>query len=486
MNAVTPPEALASAAPLHERRPALDRLPVIIIGGGPVGLAAAAHLLERGLEPLVLEAGRQPGAAVRDWGHVPMFSPWTYNIDRAARALLERHGWTPPDGDAYPTGQELAEAYLDPLSRTPELAGRLRLGVRVTGVARVGNGKVRSAGREQQPFEVRVLARDGRESRLFARAVIDASGTWSSPSPAGGSGLPAMGERDAAAAGRLHYGMPDVLGAARERYAGKRVLVVGSGHSAAGTLIDLARLQEQAPGTRIVWALRTRGHLTRVYGGGAADQLAARGAVGTRLRQLVERGSLETVAPFTVDTIEPTGSTLLVSGESDQEQRSLQADAVIVAAGLKPDTRLLAELRTDLDPALDCPRSLAPLIDPNVHSCGTVRPHGAHELAQPEPGLFLIGMKSYGRAPTFLLATGHEQARSVAAYLAGDEEAARRVELELPETGVCGGPAVVAETAQAPACRLPTAAAAPEAPGCCGPASPPPPAVPLPAKGCCG
>jgi thioredoxin reductase len=319
-------------------------------------------------------------------------------------------------------------------------------------VARVGNGKVRTAGRELQPFELRVTDASGGESRLFARAVIDASGTWSSPNPAGASGLPAIGEREAAAAGQVRYGMPDVLGSARGDYAGKRVLVVGSGHSAAGTLIDLARLRAQAPGTRVLWALRTREHLARVYGGGAADQLAARGAVGTRLKQLVEGGAFEIVAPFTVDAVEQANGALLVSGESGDELRTLGVDAMIVATGLKPDTRFLAELRTDLDPALDCARALAPLIDPNEHSCGTVRPHGAFELAQPEPGLFLVGMKSYGRAPTFLLATGHEQARSVAAYLAGDEEAARRVELELPETGVCSGPALAAEVPKASTC----------------------------------
>jgi thioredoxin reductase len=460
-------------------------LPVVIIGGGPIGLAAAAHLLERGLEPLILEAGSEPGAAVRDWGHVPMFSPWTYNIDRAARALLERHGWTAPDGEAYPTGRELAEAYLDPLSRTPEIGGRLRLGVRVTGIARVGNGKVRSAGRERQPLEVRATDANGSDIRLFARAVIDASGTWSSPNPAGGSGLPALGEREAAASGKLRYGMPDVLGAARADYAGKRVLVVGSGHSAAGTLIDLAKLQEQAPGTQVLWALRTPEHLARVYGGGDKDQLTARGAVGTCLRQLVEGGAFEIVAPFTVDTVEPADGALLVSSESGDTLQTLRVDAVIVATGLKPDTRFLAELRTDLDPALDCPKTLAPLIDPNVHSCGTVRPHGAFELAQPEPGLFLIGMKSYGRAPTFLLATGHEQARSVAAYLAGDEQAARRVELQLPKTGVCSGPATVTETATASACCGPAAERdQPKASSCCEPSVAP---MPKPAgKGCCG
>mgnify|MGYP002787580520 FL=1 len=112
-------------------------------------------------------------------------------------------------------------------------------------------------------------------------------------------------------------------------------------------------------------------------------------------------------------------------------------DEVIVATGFRPDWSILSELRLDLDPAVQSPRALAPLIDPNVHSCGTVRPHGAEALKQPEPNLFAIGMKSYGRAPTFLLLTGYEQARSVVSAIAGDWDAARRVDLVLPDTGVC-------------------------------------------------
>jgi hypothetical protein len=95
------------------------------------------------------------------------------------------------------------------------------------------------------------------------------------------------------------------------------------------------------------------------------------------------------------------------------------------------------ELRLDLDPWLESPRALAPMIDPNLHSCGTVPPHGYKELAHPEPGYFAVGIKSYGRAPTFLMATGYEQVRSVVAHLAGDEVAANDVRLVLPETGVC-------------------------------------------------
>jgi len=426
-------------------------LPVAIIGAGPVGLAAAVHLLGHGLEPVILEAGSQVGAAVRDWGHVPMFSPWGYSTDKAAVALLHRHGWTAPEATGYPTGRDLAERYLDPLAATPEIAGRLRLGTRVTGVARAGIGKVRTAGREDRPFEVRFVDGSGREGRLFARAVIDASGTWSSPNPAGAGGLPAIGER--AAAARIRYGMPDVLGRERQRYAGRRILVVGSGHSATGTLLDLADLAREAPGTRVIWAFRTTDR-SKLFGGGDADQLPRRGALGLRLRALADAGAFEILSPFTVDVIDAAeNGRLRIIGDRDGAEHTVDVDELVVATGLRPDLSILGELRTDLDPALDCTRALAPLIDPNVHSCGTVRPHGAAELAQPEPGLFIIGMKAYGRAPTFLLATGHEQARSVAAYLAGDLEAAARVELDLPETGVCNGPGrKVAEEEPASSC----------------------------------
>ncbi len=419
-------------------------LPVAIIGGGPVGLATAAHLLECGLEPVVLEAGSSAGTAALAWGHVHMFSPWRYNVDRAARTLLDRHGWTAPDPESFPTGRDLVERYLAPLAALPEIAGRLRLNTRVTGVARRHVGKVRNAGRKQQPFELRFEDAQGKQGRILARAVIVASGTWGNPNPAGSSGLPAIGEREAA--DRIRYGMPDVLGADHARYAGKRILVVGSGHSAIGTLIDLAALAHQEPGTAILWAARSE-DLTRAYGGGNADQLPERGALGQRLRGLVETGAIELLAPFAVDEIRRRdGKSLEVRSAGG---RGVEADELVVATGLRPDLGILGEVRLDLDPALECSRMLAPLIDPNLHSCGTVRPHGAEELAQPDAGLFLAGMASYGRAPTFLLATGYEQVRSIAAFLAGDVAAARRVELDLPQTGICSSSRVLPQAVDA-------------------------------------
>ena len=362
------------------------------------------------------------------------------------------------DEEAFPTGNDLVDAYLRPLADLPEIGSRLKLNARVKAVARVGFGKLRTAGRDTAPFDVRYAGPDGRESSLIASAVIDTSGTWATPGWAGASGIPAVGEREAG--GRIFYGMPDVLGADRARYAGKKTMVVGSGDSAKGTLIELARLAGQMPGTTIVWAARNA-DLTRAFGGGANDGLAERGALGTRVRALIDAGTVSVVKPFAITGIAVGAGALSVTGTDDHGTRTVGVDEIIVCTGFRPDLGMLREVRLDLDPALECPRALAPLIDPNVHSCGTVRPHGAAELEQPETGFFIAGMKSYGRAPTFLLATGYEQVRSIAAYLAGDIEASRRVELELPETGVCSSNLSLSET---DSCCAPAPAAT-----CCGP-----------------
>lgn len=405
--------------------------PVVVIGGGPVGLAAAAHLLARGEEPLVLEAGSGVGASIREWGHVRLFSPWRYTVDGASAELLKAAGWESPVPSDYPTGKDLVEKYLEPLAATPELAPRIRLGARVESVARLGYDKMKTAGRDKAPFTLRVRTAEGGEETVLARAVIDASGTWTRPNPLGSSGVPAVGERELGE--RIVYGIPDVLGRHRGRYAGRRVLVVGSGHSAFNVLLDLVALAREAPGTEVVWAVR-RQNLGQIFGGGQNDALAARGELGSRVRDLVESHGVRLVTGFRVMELRAEERGVTVLGADGD---SLEVDEIVATTGFRPDLSLLSELRLALDPAVESPVALAPLIDPNVHSCGTVRPHGAEELKHPEEGFYVVGMKSYGRAPTFLLLTGYEQVRSVAAALTGDWKAAREVHLELPETGVC-------------------------------------------------
>ncbi|MFF5970726.1 NAD(P)-binding domain-containing protein [Streptomyces sp. NPDC012769] len=439
---------------------ATEQLPVVVIGAGPAGLAAAAHLVGRGLEPLVLEAGTRAGAAVREWAHVRLFSTWGEVTDPAAEKLLAPTGWVKPDAKTYPTGGDWAADYLQPLADV--LGDVIRFGATVTGVSRAGRDRIVDADRETQPFTVHVTHADGREERVLARAVIDASGTWSLPSPAGGDGLPALGER--AAADRISYRVPDLDDSAvRARYVGKRTAVIGSGASAFTALATLAALakSEDGAGTHATWILR-RGISGATFGGGTADQLPARGALGLAAKAAVDEGHADAVTGFRTQAIERGGDRLVLVAEDGR--RLDPVDELIVLTGFRPDLSFLSELRLGLDERLQAPVALAPLIDPNQHSCGTVYPHGVNELSHPEPGVYLVGMKSYGRAPTFLALTGYEQVRSVVAAIAGDRESAERVDLVLPETGVCGGaglfeqPDTDADAAQS------------EGGGCCAPA----------------
>jgi thioredoxin reductase len=433
---------------------------VAVIGAGPVGLAAAAHLLERGLTPIVLEAGPEVGASVREWSHVRLFSPWQYNVDKSSKKLLEAVGWNSPDPNYYPMGGELISGYLEPLATRTVLREHIRTSSHVTGISRVGYDKVKTAGRENAPFEIRYRNGAGLKS-VLANAIIDASGTWNSPNLAGANGLPAIGE--GASSSRIAYGMPDVLGRDRARYEGRTVAVLGAGHSAAGSILELTQLAKQSPSTRVVWVLRGNDP-SKTFGGGTNDKLAARGELGSELSHVVADGKVDVQAGFGVTHIAETAEGLRIGAGSACCGRRLVVDQLIVATGFRPELGFLNEVRLSLDAALDCPPSLAPLIDPNVHSCGTVRPHGARELAHPEPGLYVAGIKSYGRAPTFLMATGYEQVRSIAAEIAGDHEAARRVELELPETGVCSTNRLQPNET---CCEAGAAIAHPEAGSCC-------------------
>jgi hypothetical protein len=412
--------------------------PVAIIGAGPVGLAAAAHLLERGIDVVVLEAGDSAGVAVAAWGHIRLFSPWEYLIDDAAARLLDAAGWHSPAAKRMPYGRDLVAEYLLPLAATAQLAPRIRYGSTVTDVSRQGMDRTRSTNRAGTPFLLRI-SRNGEITEQLARAVIDASGTYGTPNGLTASGLdPAQGE---AVRGRLSPALPDVSGADRAAFAGKHTLVVGAGHSAANTLVALAALARVEPGTRVSWAIRGASPV-RVYGS-ATDELEGRGRLGGTVHDLVRDGSVDLIDHFDIDDVVPAGQTRVAAvGRRGGTATTLEADRIVNATGFRPNIDMLREIRLALDEVVEAPRALAPLIDPNLHSCGSVPPHGVAELTHPEPDFYIAGMKSYGRAPTFLLITGYEQVRSIADELAGDPAAARLVRLVLPETGVCstGGP----------------------------------------------
>jgi thioredoxin reductase len=323
------------------------------------------------------------------------------------------------------------ERYLFPLAQVPQVLTALQLQTRVSAISRLRMDKVKTPLRNETPFVVRIQSANGEEQDILARAVIDASGTYQTPNPLGAHGLFALGERSLS--DHIFYGIPDILGTERGRYAGRRVLVVGSGHSAQQTLLELAQVASQEPTTQVLWAIR-RPAVQQMFGGGEEDELPERGQLGLRSLALVEQGKVRLVAGVQIHALTRTAQGIVIVGE---EERIGPVDEIIATTGFRPDLSWLREVRLALDPGLESPTALAPLIDPNLHSCGTVPPHGVDELVHPESNFFIVGMKSYGRAPTFLMLTGYEQVRSIVAALSGDWEAARSVELVLPETGVC-------------------------------------------------
>lgn len=410
--------------------------PIAIIGAGPIGLAAASNLLERGENPVIFEAGSEVGYSIKQWEHVKLFSSWEFNIDRAAKQLLDNHGWNQPSQFDLPTGKEFREQYLLPLWSLAEMKTRVRLNSRVTAVSRKHWDKVKDANRGNYSYVLTIQQSDGEEYQVEAKAVIDTSGTWFNPNPVGSSGIPAPGEKKNEEF--ITYGIPDVRDTYRSDYAGKSVAVVGSGHSAMQVVLDLLNLQDEASNTRVHWIMRST-NLAKVFGGGENDQLEARGELGERAKKAVEKGLVTLHTPFLLQRIERSKGVhnLEVIGNVQGTSKSVTVDRIIGTTGFRPDLNIIREVRTAIDPAIESVADLAPLIDPNIHSCGSVPPHGVNELKHPDENFFIAGIKSYGRAPNFLLATGYEQVRSIAAYLTGDYEAADKIELHLPETGVC-------------------------------------------------
>lgn len=409
-------------------------LPVAIIGAGPVGLAAAAHLTVRGIPFILFEVGPTVASNILSWKHIRVFSPWRYNIDKAARQLLIESGWASPDDEELPTGEELFVQYLKPFYELPSIKSNVLLNAKVISIGRKNLDKMKSFGRENFPFTIQVLHHD--ELKQFEyHAVIDATGTWNSPNPIGSGGVYAVGEvenRD-----HIFYGIPDILNQHIDRYKNKRVLVVGSGHSSINAVLELDKLKDKYSDTEINWVLRKK-NIRDVYGGQENDALKARGALGIRIEQLVNSDRVHVYTPFQIQQIQKKEGQLTIIGFQDDQKFALPGiDEIISNTGSRPDFSFIREIRLSIDPSLESVYALADLIDPNIHSCGTVRPHGEKELRHPEKNFYIVGSKSYGRAPTFLMATGYEQVRSIVAAIDSDMEASLHVELDLPETGVC-------------------------------------------------
>lgn len=440
-----------------------SNLPIVIIGGGAIGLAAAAHLAQRKMPFLLFEAGTSVGQNFLSWQHVRVFSPWKFNIDKAAESLLSQTNWEVPDKDALPTGKELVEQYFLPLSMHPLIKPSVHLDSKVLSVGRKGLDKMKTAERATKPFVIKV-DESGKIKNYEAKGVIDASGTWNQPNPIGSGGVFADGEKELKES--IFYGIPNVKKDALDRYKNKNILVVGSGHSAINVLLDLADLQKEFPETKLNWVLRKK-DISAVYGGKEEDALEARGTLGIRIEKLVNSGKLYIYTPFHILKLTKTEEGIQIEGELNEIPATIpNIDEIISNTGSRPDLNPIREIRFNVDDTLEAVNGLAELIDPNIHSCGTVKPHGEKELRHPEKDFYIVGSKSYGRAPTFLMATGYEQVRSVVAYLDDDIEAAKRVSLNLPQTGVCSSN-IVLEIAQTGGCCTPKAENVNTSGNCC-------------------
>ena len=414
----------------------LDGLPVAIIGAGPIGLAAAANLVERGIDFVIYEAGDSIASSMRSWGHIRLFSPWKHLIDPAARRLLEADGWTAAALPGQGSDRRRARRAV------PRAAGRARPD-RLAHPHRRHRGRRDPRGHGPHPHRrtaptplslLRITDCDGAVSEVTARAVIDASGTYRTPNSLGSNGLDPLGLDEVA--DHVTHALPDVLGADRKRFAGKHITVVGAGHSAANTLHQPGRPSSR-PSRHDRHLGRSATRAPCACSPPTTTSSPDRASLGAKVQKLVDFGVIEVVDRFEIIGLARQDERVDVAGLRNGGVEHITTDLIVNATGFRPDLGMLREVRLDLDEIVEAPVKLAPLIDPNVHSCGTVEPHGFAELQQPEPNFFIAGMKSYGRAPTFLLATGYEQVRSITAYLAGDLAAATNVELVLPATGVC-------------------------------------------------
>jgi thioredoxin reductase len=433
---------------MHEPR-------IAILGAGPIGLEAALAAAEAGGSVLVFERGL-PGAHVRAWGHIRMFSPWRMNVSaRALRALAAADSsFTAPPADECPTGHEFVERYLRPLADLPAVKSILHLHHEVLGVAREGIGKheaIASPSRAAHPFRILVRDDEGRLAVHHADVVLDTTGVYGQPQPAGSGGIPAPGE--AAAADRIAYGAVDVTGAQREDYLGRRTMVVGGGHTAATAVIDLGKLAAEAANTAVVWVRRTR----RPFANSSADPLAARRALEAEANRLLTAGEpwLSVCDEAEVHAIERRRTALGVTLCTPDETLEVEVERIIAATGFRPDRELSRELEVHECYASAAPMKLgAALLVDGTADCLSTPAAGIDQLRNPEPNFFIVGAKSYGRMPTFLLRTGLRQVEDVlqASGLAVPHEDEAQV---LNALRGAGGAKVEAPTPTAPAASRP-------------------------------
>jgi cation diffusion facilitator CzcD-associated flavoprotein CzcO len=386
---------------------------IAIVGAGPIGLEAALAALERGWDCTVYEAAGHPGGNVRDWGHVRLFTPWDMNVsERMRRALPDA-----PGGGGLPTGAELASELLDPLAQLPAVAPRLRLGTRVEAVAREGLLKheaIASAERGARRFRLLVSDASGRESVEHADAVIDCTGTYGHPNALGDGGIPAPGER--ALEHRIERRLPRFDDPAE--WAGGTTLLTGAGHSAQTAARALAELARDAPGTRVIWAIRSR---DPGWGAVEADPLAERARLTRSAAELAGGASdaVEARLGVVTEALAPGNGERIAVTLRNGRSEEITVDRVLALNGGVGDFSIYRQLQVHECYATSAPMKLsAALLGAAAGDCLEQESHGPETLTNPEPGFFILGAKSYGRNSQFLMRIGWAQVSDVMGLLA--------------------------------------------------------------------
>lgn len=386
---------------------------VIVVGAGPVGLDFGLKASLAGHSVTIIESGADVGAAIRSWGHVTLFSPWELNTSAVGRSALQGTGVALPAANGFPTGQELVEIYLEPLRDLMLDRVEFRFGTDVVAIGRgriLKNSHVGDGVREGMPFRV-LIENDGGEELLEADVVVDASGILDGPNFLGTGGIPAIGEADADHL--IIREIPD-LETDRGAVVGRRVMVIGGGTSAATSLAGLLPIAE-AGDTEVVWVTLSDGEpYTRVH----QDPLPQRDSLAILGNQIAAgdtaityRGgtSIRRLALRADDRV-------TVELENDAGERSLEVvDVIFSHVGYRPNVAIFEELQVHQCYASQAPMKLAAMLlaAGGGGDCLAQAAPGPDTLRTPEPAFFIIGAKSYGRDPSFLLRVGYEQADAV-------------------------------------------------------------------------